>query len=144
MKTISMMTDADCLSLLTRRLFASGFSLRTVEARWPAFEAAFHGFDPERVAAMTAQDLARILKEGGVVRNLAKLRATVANARLFRAAAAEHGSFCAWLRAVRGRSYEEQQDTLLACLHHVGPSTLFWFLHEVGEATLDDKPEGVV
>jgi len=61
--------------------FQSGLAWITILRKRPAFRAAFAGFDPERVARFTADDVARLLADAGIVRNRAKIEATIANAR---------------------------------------------------------------
>lgn len=61
--------------------FQSGLSWITVLRKRPAFRAAFAGFDPELVARFDEADVARLLADAGIVRNRAKIGATVANAR---------------------------------------------------------------
>jgi DNA-3-methyladenine glycosylase I len=61
--------------------FQSGLAWITILRKRPAFRAAFEGFDPERVARFTADDVARLLADAGIVRNRAKIEATIANAR---------------------------------------------------------------
>ena len=50
-------------------------------ARRDAFRRAFHGFDIRRVAAMTARDIDRLVQDASIIRNRAKIEATVDNAR---------------------------------------------------------------
>jgi len=51
--------------------FQSGLAWITILRKRPAFRAAFAGFDPERVARFTADDVARLLADAGIVRNRA-------------------------------------------------------------------------
>jgi len=61
--------------------FQSGLSWRTILAKRDAFRAAFAGFDPTAVARFGEDDVARLLCDAGIVRNAAKIHATLANAR---------------------------------------------------------------
>lgn len=61
--------------------FQSGLSWITILRKREGFRAAFAGFDPEQVARFDAEDEARLLADAAIVRNGAKIRATVANAR---------------------------------------------------------------
>lgn len=136
-------TDADYLNLLTRKLFHAGFDKALVNRRWSAFERAFVDFSPARVAAMTEDDVLRLSSDAGIIRNRVKLRATVANAKHFVEVANTHGSWGRWLASKRHLPYEQRYDTLRACLTGCGPTTIFYFLLEAGEATLTDRPEEV-
>jgi DNA-3-methyladenine glycosylase I len=61
--------------------FQSGLSWLTILRKRESFRAAFAGFDPRRVAAYDETDVARLLEDTGIVRNRAKIEATVNNAR---------------------------------------------------------------
>ncbi len=61
--------------------FQSGLSWLTILRKREAFRAAFAGFAIDAVAAFTAEDEARLLSDAGIVRNRAKIEATIANAR---------------------------------------------------------------
>ncbi|WP_299441980.1 DNA-3-methyladenine glycosylase I [uncultured Phycicoccus sp.] len=66
---------------LTLEAFQSGLSWATILRKRTAFRAAFDGFDPEVVAAYGDDDVARLLADAGIVRNRAKVHASVTNAR---------------------------------------------------------------
>lgn len=61
--------------------FQAGLSWLTILRKREAFRAAFDGFDPERVAAYGSSDIERLLADSAIVRNVAKIRATVTNAQ---------------------------------------------------------------
>ncbi len=61
--------------------FQSGLSWLVILRKRPAFRAAFAGFDPAVVAGFGEADVARLLADAGIVRNRAKIEATVHNAR---------------------------------------------------------------
>lgn len=65
---------------LSLEAFQSGLSWRTILAKRPAFRAAFADFDPDVVAAFGDDDVARLLGDAGIVRNRAKVAATITNA----------------------------------------------------------------
>ena len=65
--------------------FQSGLSWITVLRKRPAFRAAFADFDAELVAGYGDDDVARLMADAGIVRNRAKIEATIANARALRA-----------------------------------------------------------
>jgi DNA-3-methyladenine glycosylase I len=61
--------------------FQSGLSWITILRKREAFRAAFAGFDPEVVADFGPHDVERLLADASIVRNRAKIEATIANAR---------------------------------------------------------------
>ena len=60
--------------------FQSGLSWATILRKRPAFRTAFDGFDPEVVAAYGDEDVERLMADAGIVRNRAKILATIGNA----------------------------------------------------------------
>jgi DNA-3-methyladenine glycosylase I len=73
--------EAAHLERLTLEAFQSGLSWRTILMKRPAFREAFAGFDADRIAAYDERDVERLMSDAGIVRNLAKVRAAITNAR---------------------------------------------------------------
>jgi DNA-3-methyladenine glycosylase I len=63
--------------------FQAGLSWLTILRKRPAFREAFAGFVPQRVAAFDDDDVARLLADRGIVRNRAKIEATIHNAQRY-------------------------------------------------------------
>ena len=61
--------------------FQSGLSWATILRKRPAFREAFAGFDPAAVAEFGDPDVERLMADAGIVRNRAKVLATITNAR---------------------------------------------------------------
>ena len=66
---------------LSLEAFQSGLSWATILRKRPAFRDAFSGFNPEAVAGFREADVARLLADARIVRNRAKILATIGNAR---------------------------------------------------------------
>ena len=66
---------------LSLEAFQSGLSWATILRKRPAFRAAFADFAPEVVAEFGDDDVARLMADAGIVRNRAKVHATIQNAR---------------------------------------------------------------
>ena len=66
---------------LSLEAFQSGLSWLVILRKRPAFRAAFGGFDPAVVAAFDDADVERLMGDAGIVRNRAKIEATIDNAR---------------------------------------------------------------
>ncbi|MFT4214451.1 MAG: DNA-3-methyladenine glycosylase I [Microbacterium sp.] len=62
--------------------FQAGLSWITILRKRPRFREAFAGFDPQAVAAFGDADVERLMTDAGIVRNRAKIAATIGNARL--------------------------------------------------------------
>ena len=61
--------------------FQSGLSWLVILRKRENFRRAFHGFDVQRIARYTKRDIDRLMADTGIVRNRAKIEATIANAR---------------------------------------------------------------
>jgi len=59
----------------------AGLAWITILRKREGYRAAFHGFDPERMAAYTDADRARLMADAGIVSNAAKIEAFIGNAR---------------------------------------------------------------
>ena len=68
---------------LTLEAFQSGLSWITILRKRPAFRAAFAGFSIPAVAAFTEADASRLMADAGIVRNRAKIEATIDNAKTY-------------------------------------------------------------
>jgi len=73
--------DTALFERVSLEAFQSGLSWITILRKRPAFREAFAGFDPARVAAFDDSDVERLMADAGIVRNRAKVNATIANAR---------------------------------------------------------------
>jgi DNA-3-methyladenine glycosylase I len=62
--------------------FQAGLSWITILRKRPVFREVFHGFDPERVAVMGEDEIEAAMLNEGIIRNRAKILATIKNARL--------------------------------------------------------------
>jgi len=71
---------------LTLGVFEVGLSWSVVFGKRDGFRKVFHGFDVAKVAAMTARDVDRLVQDASIIRNRAKIEATVDNARAMTAA----------------------------------------------------------
>ncbi len=67
---------------LTLTYFENGLSWAMVFDKRDNFRTAFHGFQPQTVAAMTPNDVDRLMADRSIVRNRQKIEATVHNARM--------------------------------------------------------------
>jgi DNA-3-methyladenine glycosylase I len=67
--------------------FQAGLSWITILRKRPRFREVFAGFEPEAVAAFDEGDVERLMQDAGIIRNRAKIEATIGNARLVHAMA---------------------------------------------------------
>ena len=84
--------DDRYLSTLALRVFRAGLKHSLVDAKWPAFEEVFFGFDPEKVTLMGAEHIERMMQDTRLIRHLGKLRSVPRNAQLILDIREQHGS----------------------------------------------------
>src|SRR5438552_8562991 len=89
--------DAALFERITLEGAQAGLSWATILNKRPAYRKAFAGFRPARVAAFTARDERRLLADVGIVRNRAKIRSTIGNARAYLDLKEEVGPVGSWL-----------------------------------------------
>jgi DNA-3-methyladenine glycosylase I len=139
--------DRAMFERLSLEAFQSGLSWLVILRKRAGFRAAFDGFDLEKVAAYDGADITRLLGDAGIVRNRAKIEATIANAR---AALALDGGLLAHVhrfvpkkkpaapKAVTDvRSVSEESTALAKDLRKrgfrfVGPTTLYALMQATG------------
>lgn len=90
--------DGVMFEFLTLESAQAGLSWITILRRRENYRKAFAGFDPRKVAEFSDADVERLLGDSGIIRNRAKIRAAISNAKLFLEVQKEFGSFCGYLR----------------------------------------------
>lgn len=92
--------DRELFERLALESFQAGLSWSTILRKREGFRMAFRGFDPSVVAAFDDADRERLVADAGIVRNRAKVDATIGNARALLETAREFGSFDAYLASM--------------------------------------------
>ncbi len=85
--------DRALFEMLTLDAFQAGLSWQIILTKRKEFRRAFHRFNARRIAQYTADDVARLLANPGIIRNRAKILATINNAQCFLEIQKEFGSF---------------------------------------------------
>jgi DNA-3-methyladenine glycosylase I len=93
--------------------FQSGLSWLTILRKRPNFRAAFRNFEPAAIADFGDEDVERLMADAGIVRNRAKVLATINNARRYAELVDDAGSLAAFLW-----SYEPDPKSRPAVLDH--------------------------
>jgi len=89
--------DRRLFEFLTLESAQAGLSWATILRKREAYRRAFAGFDAARVARFSASRVRKLLGNASIVRNRAKIEATVGNARAWLRVQQEHGSVGAWI-----------------------------------------------
>jgi DNA-3-methyladenine glycosylase I len=85
--------DRKMFEFLVLEGMQAGLNWMMILRKREAFRRAFRNFDPARVAKFTARDVARLLRDPGIVRNRLKIEAAINNAKRFLEVQKEFGSF---------------------------------------------------
>lgn len=138
--------------------FQSGLSWRTILGKRETFRLAFAHFEPEAVAGFGEADVARLLGDPGIVRNRAKIEATIANARATLALREEGKSLDSIIRAHAPATGDRVPDSFADVpakvpetvalarqlkrhgFRFVGPTTLYALMQACG--LVDDHLDG--
>jgi DNA-3-methyladenine glycosylase I len=137
--------------LLTLEGAQAGLSWTTILRKRDGYVEAFAGFEPERVAAFGLDDVDRLLLDPGIIRNRAKIEATIDNARAILALEASGVGFVEHLWSFVGGAPMQNRFTETGTLpsetaeskamskdlkrrgfRFVGPTTLYAFMESAG------------
>lgn len=135
--------DAVLFERLILEINQAGLSWLTVLKKREAFQAAFDGFDIDRVAAYGDAERERLLSDSGIIRNRLKVDATIHNAGVVKTLQAEHGSFHAWLELHHPLPREDWVKLFKRTFRFTGPEIVNEFLMSTGYlpgAHRDDCP----
>jgi len=143
--------DRRLFELLILEGAQAGLSWSTILKKRPAYRKAFDRFDPARIAHYTAARVRRLMNDAGIVRNRAKIEATIANARAFLAVRREHRTFDryvwqfvggrpvqnAWRRLGQGPTETDasramSRDLVRRGFRFVGPTICYAFMQATG------------
>lgn len=91
----------------------AGLAWITILRKRPAYRAAFHDFDYERVARYRGRDVKRLLGDAGIVRNELKIRSAIRNAKAFKEVRREFGTFSRYMWGfVDGKPLQNRRGTM--------------------------------
>lgn len=132
---LAAIPDDRYLSEITKRVFQAGFVWRVVEDKWPAFEAAFHGFHPGRVAMLDDEALDAMMSNTGLIRNYKKLETARRNAAFVIDIATEYGSFGRFVADWPVEDIVGLWQVLKDCASRLGGSSGAYMLRFIGKDT---------
>ena len=131
---------------LTLGVFEVGLSWSIVFGKRDAFRRVFHGFDIAKIAAMTDRDVNRLVQDASIIRNRAKIEATIDNARAMRSALPSLVALAKPYESTRKRAPRSLADLPTSTPHaeafakqlksqgyrFVGPTSVYAFMQNVG------------
>ncbi len=105
--------DRKIFEFLLLEAFQAGLSWRIILHKRENFKKAFKNFDYRKVARFTAKDKTRLVQNAGIVRNRAKIAATIQNAKLFMEIQKEFGTFSKYMwQWVKNRPIRHRLKTM--------------------------------
>ena len=135
--------DDRYLSQMSLRIFRAGLKHSVVDAKWPAFEEVFNGFEPCRVRAMSDETMEALLGDARLIRHWGKLKSVRDNAAAMITVSEEHGGFGAWLAGWPVTSVVELWEALAKRFSQMGGNSGPTFLRMVGKDTFILTPSVV-
>ena len=131
---------------LTLGVFEVGLSWSVVFAKRDAFRRAFRAFAADKVAAMTERDVEGLMRDAAIIRNRAKITATIGNARAMLSASPSLVALAKSYEVTRKRAPRSvaalptstpASDALAKRLksqgyRFVGPTSVYAFMQNVG------------
>ncbi len=131
---------------LTLGVFEAGLSWSIVFGKRDGFRAAFHDFDVARAAALTERDVDRLVQDPSIIRNRAKIEATIENARAMRSASPSLGELARSYESDRKRAPRTRADIPASTpqavafaeelksqgYRFVGPTSVYAFMQNTG------------
>jgi 3-methyladenine DNA glycosylase Tag len=132
-KTLIALPDDRYLSLMSLRIFRAGLKHDMVDAKWPAFESVFHGFEPRRVRAMSDEQLERLLGNANLIRHWGKLKSVRDNATALCRLVEETGGFGRYLAAWPGAEITALWDDIAKRFAQMGGNSAPYFLRMAGK-----------
>ncbi|PZQ91828.1 MAG: DNA-3-methyladenine glycosylase I [Leifsonia xyli] len=150
--------DRALFEKLSLEAFQAGLSWITILRRRPTFRIAFRDFEFGEVAEFDDDDIARLMADTGIIRNRAKIEATISNARVTRelvqqdpgaldrliwSFAPEHGlrpRSLAEVPAVTPEATALSKELKKRGYRFVGPTTMYALMQSAG--LVDDHVEG--
>jgi 3-methyladenine DNA glycosylase Tag len=118
---------------MSRVIFMAGLNWRVLENKWPGIKKAFANFDINKIAKFQEPEIEELMMNTDVIRNLAKIRAIVANAKEMQAIAKEFGDFEKYLSSLSKEGEEEMVKAISKRFGFLGKGTTTIFLFSVGQ-----------
>jgi DNA-3-methyladenine glycosylase I len=90
---VELHDDRKLFEFMVLDAFQAGLSWKTILNKRENFRSAFDHFDPEIIAGYNEEKYKRLMADPGIIRNRAKIRAIISNAKAFLEVQREFGSF---------------------------------------------------
>jgi len=125
--------DNEYFERMSRVILAAGMNWRVIDKKWPSIKKAYANFDINKVAKFQEPEIDELMNNPDVIRNLAKIRALVANAKKLQELAKEYGSFANYLDSLNKQGGEDlMKEQVSKQFAFLGKGTTVIFLYASG------------
>lgn len=124
--------DNELFCRLILEINQAGLSWSTILKKQDNFRKAFHDFNIKRVAGYKEKDVARLLKNAGIIRNRLKVNAAIENAKTIMQLQKEAGSFKKWLDGHHPKTKDEWTKLFKKTFRFTGGEIVNEFLVSTG------------
>ncbi len=124
--------DNELFGRLLLEINQAGLSWETILKKQDNFRKAFHRFNIKKIAAYTAADRKRLMRDAGIIRNRLKINAAIENAKSIQRLQKEFGSFEKWLETNHPKSKDEWVDLFKMTFKFTGGEIVNEFLMSTG------------
>ena len=132
-KQLAATGDDRYLAMMTKAINQAGFSWKVIENKWPQFEEAFFGFDPDKLGLLSPEQWEAYASDRRVVRNWQKIKALQENVFFVQEESRKHGGFGKFLADWPA---DDQIGLMLYLKKHgsrLGGQSALWFLRTMGK-----------
>ena len=92
-KALIALPDSEYLAAMSKKIFQSGFVWRVVENKWPGFEEVMWGFEPQKLALASDEQIEKMAQDTRIIRNFTKVKAVRENAYFVKMLSKKHDGF---------------------------------------------------
>jgi len=132
---LSTLDDNYFLSCMSLRIFSAGLKRSMVQAKWPAFQEVFWGFEPQKLVLMSDDMLENTMQDRRLIRHWGKIKSIRTNASMVLQLGEAAGSFGRFIADWPSENIIELWQLLAKQGAHLGGNSAPYFLRMVGKDT---------
>lgn len=111
----------------------AGLSWETVLRKRLAYKKAFANFNVKKVSRFTKRDIAKLMKNAGIIRNHLKIESAISNAKIFLTLQKEYGSFAKYFWSWKGKDAKKlSADMKKRGFRFFGPTICYAYMQAIG------------
>ncbi len=130
-REIKKLTDAFCLSNMSRRIFQAGLNRKIIDNKWPAFLEVFHEFDIDFNRMLSDEVQEELMKDGRIVRHWSKIQSVRHNAQTIYEFNEEQGGFVNTIAEWPTDNIVDLLDVLKKQFKQLGGASGSYFLRRI-------------